>query len=817
MLVLFQNYHMRLLSTLAFCLCLYLAFGQTIISGNVIDIKSKLPLSDVKLVRLQGEGGVYSDSLGHFSYYSKDSVARFRLVHVYYKDTVVLLTAGRTNNIYLSPLFQEVDGINIVDKKGNPIEDNYGEVYSIDLEVANKIPYIFGEKDILKVVKLMPGVSSVSGLSGGISVRGGSSDQNLFLLDNVSVYSVKHLMGIVSVFNADALENVNVYTGGFPSRYGGRVSSVLDFEMKEGDYNNYKVNGSIGLISSRLTVEGPLTKRKNTSFLFSARRSYLDLFTTPIQKIRNKKSEYNNEIIAYNMYDLNFKLAHKINAKSKFYLGGYSGRDNFSFTQDTTKNEGFEFSGPDEFGMKSYSESNFKWGNDILYGGYEYIFNPAIQTRVTLSYTKFMSRLREDNYQKLSDSLGDLVTEERSVYDLDLHIKDLSLKNDWFWTKNKHSLRWGGGLSRLNFLPGKVNEYRYFGSSSEVSEKDTVYQSPNYINHEVNAYVEHEWKFLPRFKLNYGAYLSSYITANEVYINPQPRALIQFNLNEKQSLSASYSRMVQNAHSITSNSAMDIYDIWVPVTDVVKPITSDQVSLAFQWELNKGFNFKVGAYHKHLENVLYFDAEEVTSLTSSNWENEVVVGEGWSKGLELFVEKRTGKLTGWLAYTLSKSDRRYEGVNMGKTFPFKYDRRHDLNVVLNYKFNKKWDVGMVFVLATGNAITMSTHTYQDFNGTFFSDESNQYTGGKQEYQSGVNNFRLPMYQRVDFAVNRRKQKKHGVSTWSFSVYNSLNHFNPLLANKSVGMNKEYMVDMSSMFPLIPAVSWSFDFTFKKQQ
>lgn len=764
------------------------------ISGFVTDVSSGEPVFQAKIYDTVSRIGAIANEYGFYSITlpSKEAVLR---ISAFGSVTLYATVPANQNELDIS-LVSEVQDFEEVEVKAESLEKTLEETNSgtIDLQLdkVDKLPTFFGEKDVVKTLQLLPGVSSGGEGSSGLYVRGGGPDQNLILLDGVPVYNASHLFGFFSVFNNDALSKVTMIKGGFPARYGGRTSSVLDMRMKEGNMKKYNVEGSIGLIASRILVEGPIKKDK-TAFIFSARRTYIDLLTKPFMVNAREKG-------GYYFYDMNAKVHHKINKKHHIYLSGYFGQDRaqiiqrFGYTSD-----GKEYDYDDKSGLG--------WGNAIVAARWNYRIGPKIFMNTTATFSHYKFDLSNQGTSIVSS--GGVETENKYLAQYYSNILDWSGKTDFTYIPNaRHYIRFGAGNTYHTFKPG------VFTSEQEVDGKpiDTGEEPVTEIKYanEAFVYIEDDHKITDWLKINYGLHLSSFFVDDQAYNSLQPRISGNTILTKKSSLKFSYAYSTQFIHLLSNTGIGLPTDLWVPSTAEVGPINSHQGSLGYNQILGDKYNLVLEGYYKTMEGVIQYKEGIDFIGTGNNWESKIERGKGWSYGGELFVEKKVGKMTGWVGYTLSWTDRQFENINGGEKFPYTYDRRHDLSVAASYEINEKWDIGVVFVMNTGRAVSLPTQQYGLANNPI----SPNYWWGSQNlnYLNSVNGYRMPTYHRLDLGANYHKQKKWGESIWSFSLYNAYSRLNPFYLYVGTFTNGDKKLIKVALFPIIPSVSWKFKIT-----
>lgn len=658
----------------------------------------------------------------------------------------------------------------------------------ISIRQIKSLPVFLGEQDILKTIQLLPGVQSGSEGSSGFYVRGGGPDQNLILLDGVPVYNASHLFGFFSIFNPDAINNVKLYKGGFPARFGGRLSSVLDIRMKDGNMKEFHGEGSIGLISSKLSLEGPIIKDK-TSFFVSARRTYIDLLIKPfIPK---------NEVVPYYFfYDVNTKINHKFSDNNRLYLSLYTGLDKFGAGyKDEYSYDGTSYKDEDDFFLD--------WGNLIWALRWNYIFNPKLFSNTTLTYSRYKY---ETVIEQNSTTSGPGYTDKSGYYwNFTSGIKDWTAKIDFDYMPGpNHYVRFGVGDINHTFTPG-VNQFNIDYSQTRI---DTSFGSQNQYANEMFAYVEDDYKINDWLKVNAGFHATAFLVNDKQYFSFQPRISARALISEKSSFKLSYSRMAQYLHLLTNPTIGLPTDLWVPTTDRIKPEYASQVALGYAHSLPLDLDLSIETYYKKMTGLIEYADGTSFFGNDKDWQNKVVTGEGWSYGAEFMIEKKTGKFTGWIGYTLSWTDRQFEEISQGNVFPYKYDRRHDVGIAGVYQFNDKFDVGIVWVYGTGNAFTLGLEQFQMYNPMY---PDNMVWYDNAEYIENRNNVRMPPYHRLDLSFNFTKEKRWGQSKWSISFYNAYNRKNPFFLYIDYKDDGTKGLKQVSLFPIIPTATYSFKF------
>lgn len=649
----------------------------------------------------------------------------------------------------------------------------------VPIEQIKSMPVLMGEADVLKSLQLLPGIQGGTEGSSGIYVRGGGPDQNLILLDGVPVYNASHLFGFFSVFNPDAINKVNVVKGGFPARYGGRLSSVIDISMKEGNNQKFSGEGSIGLIASKLTLEGPIGKNEKTSFIVSGRRTYIDLLTRPIIKA----STDGESTGGYFFYDFNAKINHRLSENDRLYLSFYNGKD-----------KGFARS-EYEYGLRSKEEFGLGWGNTISALRWNHVFSPKLFANLTGTYSKYKFRVFAD-YEE---------GEDREAIEYYSGIDDFSLKFDMDYLPSpEHNIKFGLAATHHQFNPGILG---YEATSEGV--QDTTIGNGKTSAIELYGYVEDDIQFSPKLRSNAGLHYSTFFVNGAFYHSLQPRFSMRYLLSSSLSVKASYATMHQYIHLLTNGGLGLPTDLWVPATDKIRPQSSWQAALGLA-KTFQGFEVSTELYYKEIEGLIEYKEGASYFNLGSDWQDKVTSGNGTSYGAELLIQKKTGKLSGWLGYTLSWSNRQFDELNFGKKFPYKYDRRHDVSIVGSYKFSERFSLSSTWVYGTGSALSLPISTYASAPEN--QDNFDYYYESEQvEYYEGRNSFRMKAYHRLDIGLTWTKKKKWGERSWSLGAYNVYNRRNPFFIDEGHDNKGNKKLYQYSLFPALPYFRYSFKF------
>ena len=701
-----------------------------------------------------------------------------------------------------------LETVNITAEKTNTEQVQMSSI-KLSTKEIQQVPMLFGEKDVFKTLLLLPGVQSASEGTSGIYVRGGGPDQNLIILDEATIYNASHLLGFFSVFNGDAIKSVELIKGGFPARYGGRLSSVIDINMKDGNKDSYHVEGGVGVISSNVMVEGPIIKDK-ASFMISGRATYLDLLMMPLMKIVG-----NGAMGGYYFYDLNGKLNFNLNKKDKLYLSAYFGRDKFHISQSDHS-----------YGTTDKYKMGLFWQNATATARWNHLFTNKIFSNLSFVFSDY----RMNTYMKYKYYYGpDDPDNEMFSSDFNSGIRDYTLKYDVSFHPN----------ATHRILAGAAVTYHEARPNAMTMKADTLTlrQVDKNRGLEYAVYVEDEINIRNKFRINPGVRLVGFSVPRKTWFSPEPRLSMSYNFLPNLALKASYAMMSQNMILLSTSTIGLPTDLWVPVTDNVRPQRSQQVALGLHYDLkNPQLSFSLEGYYKRMNHILaykegasYFTSviqqlleEEQNNSFDKQWSDNVTSGKGWSYGVEFLVRKEVGKFTGWIGYTLSWTKQQFDDLNFGEPFFARYDRRHDVSIVLMYSPTKKINLSLSWVFATGNAVTLPTSVYtaetlEDYlNNLLPSDGfSSTFTGFVENYGK-KNDFRMKPFHHLDIGVQFIKPhtKNNGQSIFEISIYNVYNHHNPFFyftEQDYVNGQARYTLKQVSIFPIIPTFTYHFKF------
>ncbi|NDK56680.1 TonB-dependent receptor [Pontibacter fetidus] len=769
-----------------------LAFAQNkyTISGYVREKGSGEQLIGVSIYQ---PGTVISTSTNTYGFYSltlpaTDSV-RLAFGYLGYKQEIrtLVLRQNTALNIDLQRLETSLKEVEVVAERVEKVSRSV-EMSKIVVPIAQikNIPMLLGEKDVMKVLQLMPGVQKGSEGNSGIYVRGGGPDQNLIILDDATVYNASHLFGFFSLFNGDALKSVELTKGGFPARYGGRLSSVIELNMKDGNKEELHGEGGIGLISSRLMLEGPLKKGKS-SFLVSGRRTYADVLARPFMPTDGKAGYY--------FYDLNTKVNYDFGRKNKLYLSGYFGQDRFFYKDEDKESE---------------SMGGVHWGNATGTLRWNHLFNDQLFSNTSLIFSRYKFNISAEEKDA-----------ENGNYELNYFsgIQDVSMKSDLDFMPNpEHAIRAGVQSTFHMFTPSAL-----VVKDSERTGLKNHKQSINSL--ESSVYIEDTYKPSPLFRVNAGFRLSHFASEHKSYLMPEPRLSAAYNLRDDLAVKASYARMNQYVHLISNTGIGLPTDLWVPTTDRIVPQRSQQVAVGVAKDFTqKDLALTIEGYYKKSDNIIgykegasFLMMDDPETADEVSWEDNITAGQGWSYGLEFLLQKKAGRFSGWAGYTLSWTQQQFDSVNFGKKFYARYDRRHDISLVGIYELRENITLSGTWVYGTGNAVTMPTGSYNDSPNkpSKYEIEWYSYYNNKAVDYGERNSSRMAAYHRMDLGIQFHKKKKWGERTWEVSFYNAYNRKNPFFyyidVESTEGQQTEAKLKQVTLFPIIPSFSYGSKF------
>lgn len=796
---------------------------QVTVSGFVRDKRSAESLIGASVYEAHSRVGTASNNFGFFSLTLPPGDITIRSSYIGYTSHQHILNGLERDTVLAIELepsasLEEVVITGQSNDKQSVLSTQMGAL-EINQQTIRSTPVMFGEADIIKTLQLTPGVSAGTEGTAGMYVRGGNVDENLFLIDGNPVYQINHIGGIFSAFNPEAISGMDFFKSGFPSRYGGRLSSVVDVHTKEGNMEEYHGSASIGLISGNLNFEGPIIKDR-TSFNIGLRRTWLDVLSAPAVAIANKitKKDGTRLRARYAFHDLNLKVNHIFNDRSRMYLSLYNGND-------VLKGGSTDFPDQDSDNNYNYdSDVSLRWGNIMATAGWTYVFNNRLFGKVSGVFTRYHSRLRNTEHDVVGNEGDEDYSDSFRENETNTGITDFGLRTSFdYLPASAHHIRFGGDYLVHRFHPEYNRSVAY-----EKNEETSVEIGQEFANdllwgHEAGVYAEDDWTLSSAVRLNAGLRFSLFNVQGKTYTGLEPRVSLRWLLDDNLSFKASYSRMNQYVHLISNSFISLPTDAWMPVTRKLKPLISDQVSAGFYYNLNKEYNFSVEGYYKTLDNLLEYRDGHTFTPSFVNWEDKLTAGEGSSYGAEFMVRKETGRTTGWVGYGLSWSDRQFDELNQGARYPARFDNRHKLNIVVMHKISPKVELSAAWSYASGNHVTLSLENYYE-NGTGSpTNNDNHYMDASEsiDYYEGRNNYQLPAYHRLDLGIKIYRPKKKGrMGIWTVSIYNVYSRMNPFMIYKSdktvpdpgssYGKNVPVFKTIGIM-PIIPSISYTYKF------
>lgn len=749
------------------------------ISGTVKDKKTGEQMigTVIKVEELKGTG-VACNEYGFYSLTLPEGNYTLKAAMLGYADFILKINLNKNikQDIVLEDAAKIMDEVVIsAEIKDKNVTQPQMGVETIDIKEINKIPVLMGEKDVLKTMQLIPGIKSARDGNTGFYVRGGGADQNLILLDEAPVYNASHLLGFFSTFNSDAIKDAAIYKGTMPAQYGGRLSSALDIKMNDGDDKKFRVKGGLGLIASKLAIEGPLVKNKG-SFLITGRRTYADLFL----KLSDDSALKNSKLY---FYDLNLKANYTVNDKNRIFLSGYFGRD--------------------VLGIKSLF--GIDWGNTTATLRWNHIVNARLFSNTSFIYSNYRYKLN------FNSATGDIFVTSK--------IQDYNFKQEFQYFPNpRNKIRFGLNAIHHTIVPGQIS------STDPKVTIDTKLQDRYALDNAI--YISNDWKVSEKLNISYGLRFTSFTALGKgefftydkngtvtetksykdgenvkTYNNIEPRFSASYLVNEKSSVKAAYTRNTQNLHLISNSTAVSPTDLYILSSKNTKTEIADQISLGYFRNFKENnYEFSAEVYYKEMQNQIDYK-DGANTIANDKIEGELLYGIGRAYGLELFLKKKFGKFSGWVGYTLSKSEKKIDGINNNTWYNAKQDKPQDISIVGIYEFTKKWTASATWVYSTGNAVTFPTGKYTIDGQTTFS-------------YSDRNGARMPAYHRLDIGVTwQNKKTEKFESSWNFSVYNAYNRANAYSISFRDDPNdpSKTQAVQTSLFRMVPAVTYNFKF------
>lgn len=773
------------------------------VSGFIRDSASSESLINATLQEVLSGEGTMTNNYGFYSLTLPPGRIRLRTSYVGYKASECSFDLQKDTvldfAVAVSALLKEV----LVEGRAPSSELLSSRTGSVEFSsrTIREVPSLFGEPDLFRTLQHIPGVSpGTEGLT-GLLVRGGNADENLFLIDGNPVYHVNHVGGLFSTFNPDAVKNVEFYKGNFPARYGGRLSSVVDVRMKDGDMQTYHGGISVGLLSATAYLEGPLIKQK-TSFYLAFRRTWMDLITAPTVAIMNKIHKERDKA-GYSFYDLNGKINHIFSDRSRLSLNVYAGQDRVRWGGSTDS--------------VSFSDLKWRWGNFVGSVNWNYVFSPKLFMNVTASYSRFQARMWE--IKEKYDGGGWTALSSGKTTVRGSYIQDIGNRIDFdYLPLPNHRIRFGSDYLYHQYRPEQHWTTKTFADASGGSpvERQEIYANQWLDAHEGAFYAEDDWRLSDRWKMNAGARLAVYHVQERTYFSLQPRVSLRYWIRPDWSAKLSYSKMDQYVHQL-SNAYLNLpSDIWVPVTEKIRPMVSHQVCGGLYYEFRKTLDFTLEGYYKQMNNLIEYRDGASLFPKYVHWDEKIAMGEGRAYGLEAMVRKPAGRVTGWIGYTLAWADRYFQDgtVNAGMRFPSKYDNRHKLNIAVVYHISPKVELSAAWTYLSGNRVTVALDSYSIFSPGEF---PSPYPGGGTDWTYEPifrrNAVKLGDYHRLDLGLNiYRRTKKGHMGIWNVSFYNAYCRMNPFhIESLERNSDGSWRAVQKGYVPIIPSFSYTYKF------
>ena len=777
--------------TILFFWCSILAGQKVTVSGHITDSETGEILIGAHIYDIKSGSGTTSNEYGYYSLSlsnnNSNNIYNLGCSYLGHNDTLLILSISddRIINISLEP------GIEIgevtVKASAYKQHEKHGAI-TLPVKQVKHLPSFGGEFDLMKSLQLMPGVQSGSEGNSGLYVRGGGPDQNLVLLDDVPLYYVNHLAGFISTFNADAINNINLIKGGFPARYGGRLSSILDIRMKDGNMKEIQGSGSIGLVSSKIAVEGPI-KKDTSSYILSARRFMYDLITMPITKLAE------DNVIEYSFYDLNAKLNHKFSDRDRMFLSWYSGDDSSLALYNDPGDD------------NDRSKVRIRWGNMVGAYRWNHVYSQKLFSNLSLSYTRFRFITKASDIQDTGD------TEYRYQGQFRSSIRDIGAKIDFtYYPGLNQTINFGIGTQHHTFNPW-TNSYHITEGENVIL--DTLTGSNDFYAWEHFLYLDDNISIGRFLNINMGLRGSWYSSGGLDYKRFDPRITLNFTPGDKTQISSSYTEMQQYVHLLSYSNVGIPIDLWMPATKSVPPSLAKQLSFGYARQFKDGeYDISIEYYNKRMNNLIEYKPGVSIIESTEDWQELIEKGgKGRSYGFEILFRKNTGSTTGWIGYTWSKTTHQFANLNNGEPYPYKFDRRHDISLVLMHKITSDIDISATWVYGTGNAFSLPVGKFNAIidDGQYWEDEPERIFYPAYQYE-GKNNYRMRSYHRLDVGANFRKETRWGERTWNISIFNLYNRKNPYFYFMDYNWNSgKTTLKQKSLFPFMPSVSYSFKF------
>lgn len=771
------------------------------ISGLILDDSSEEVLIGAR-VNSNGRHCLSND-YGFFSIPSLENQnATIEVSHIGYLPQTLLLFAPRDTFITIRLISNNyIDPVVVSARPESGIRSIHPGSTKLSTSQINGIPSLLGEKDIIKSFQILPGIQEGTGGFSGIYVRGGGTEENLMLIDGAEIYNASHILGVFSVFMPEAVKSATIYKGSFPAKYGGRASSVLDIRTIDGDAENYHGSLAVGLLSTKIHFEGPIYKER-TSFQISGRLANTSFASPLIKHLQDESKRFN-----YYFYDLNAKITHRFGKRDKLFLSAYNGKDELSYSSHNISHDPSEKEGPSEHN----SDTAINWGNNLVSAGWIHIFSGKLSSSTTLSFNRY--KMKCDNHTDTrQDSIPALETHH---FVFQSGIKDIGARTDFeFNADNRNTVLFGASYAFHTYTP-ETFSHRMTYKEGNYTDVDTTSKgtSPVLFGHETALYAQDEIRFSDRFSISPGMRLSFFFTGEKTHFSLQPRLSTIYSFSPGFFVKGSYSRMAQHVHLLTSSQMTLPMDLWVPITEKIKPLISDQYSIGIYNDYLKDWEFSFEGYYKSMQNVLEYRDGAAMIGQGAQWQNNVECGIGRSYGIEIFVHKLAGKTTGSIAYTLAKSERRFPdgSVNRGKWYPFKYDRRHSVNLSIQQKVGKNIELAAIWMFHTGGVISIPERQTAVLtpDGKLSQVDLVSKRGG----------YRLPASHRLNISLDWHIRRSRHESVLNLSVYNLYNAKCPDIIENNTFIRKldngnsivTHKLKIYTLLPILPSIGYNYIF------
>ncbi len=752
------------------------ASGEKLISSNIL-----LPKENV---------GVASNYEGFFSIQTHNDTLYMQISYIGYQTKYIELPIA--DNLRLDIKLSQSLNLPIVivtnEEDKNSLTQENGNLITLKGKKITDLSPLFGESDVFRTLQLLPGIQSVGEGAPGLFVRGGSPDQNLVLLDGIQIYNPIHIFGFYSIFNPGIVKNVALNKGSFPAKYSGRLSSVIDVITVDG--NSHKIQGEamLGIMGSRLSIDGPIGKSHKTTFMVSGRRSHIDLLLAPFLKA-NLSTQNAGFLTAYYFYDINAKIVHRFNKNAKITLSFYNGGDNISL------NNSFKLDNL-QHKIKEKDRQSFAWGNKVA----AIRWGQILSSKTILKTTAWYSSYDFGNTSRYSfeETTKDSSSENFFDYRFESFIRDIGVNSDIeYFITEKWKLNGGVQFISHMFQPGVTSL-----TSNLPNLEPAVNITETSMGNEASVYIDNGFNVGKKIKVNLGLNYTEFLVQSKQYPSLQPRVSVMYNLNKRFIISVGYAQMQQYLHLLANSSIGIPQDLWILSSDKIMPQNNSLYNLSFKQEL-KFVDIGLDLFYKNMNNVIDYKDGENYLKNTNNWEDKITIGTGKAMGIELFIEKEIGRFTGWIGYCLSNSTRQFADINEGKPFLYRYNRTHDLSSTASYKINDRNTISINFIYATGTPITIPEQIYSGLSAS--TPTVDIFIPGKR------NNFIMADYNRLDINYSNYKKNKLGIRVWSFGFYNVYNKQNPFFISPGYNDNGERVLRQVTLFPIIPSITYKQEF------